>query len=311
MARALRDRERNETLQPAGAHTAGTIEVYSAGCVLCQDTLALLTREARGRSSRVVERRIADTDVPGLRALPAIAFLDAVVFEGRPNPEQATALVKREELDRRVLAHAIPNSEAMQRFARGEVQIGTAVALAREYYPVCLEFPLFLSAAISHVRDERTRVLLVGNLYEEHGDLDPARTHPALFRQYVRALGLEPDALATPLKDSPGARVVERFSTVCREGPDYRALAMLYAFETLFSPACAMVASGLRPLPLAPGATLFFDVHAVGDVAHAEQLRLALFEACGAEEEWRVAVDTASEAGRLLYHLFDSVARVS
>jgi pyrroloquinoline-quinone synthase len=237
--------------------------------------------------------------------------LDAVVFEGRPNPEQATALVKREELDRRVLAHAIPNSEAMQRFARGEVQIGTAVALAREYYPVCLEFPLFLSAAISHVRDERTRVLLVGNLYEEHGDLDPARTHPALFRQYVRALGLEPDALATPLKDSPGARVVERFSTVCREGPDYRALAMLYAFETLFSPACAMVASGLRPLPLAPGATLFFDVHAVGDVAHAEQLRLALFEACGAEEEWRVAVDTASEAGRLLYHLFDSVARVS
>jgi len=104
-------------MQPAGVHPTGTIEVYSAGCVLCQDTLALLTQAAQGRSSQVVERRVADTSVPGLRALPAIAFLDAVVFEGRPSPEQARALVKREELDRRVLAHAIPNSEAMQRFA--------------------------------------------------------------------------------------------------------------------------------------------------------------------------------------------------
>lgn len=311
MALALQDRERNDTMQPAGVHPTGTIEVYSAGCVLCQDTLALLTQAAQGRSSQVVERRVADTDVPGLRALPAIAFLDAVVFEGRASPEQARALVKREELDRRVLAHAIPNSEAMQRFARGDVQINAAIALAREYYPVCLEFPLFLAAAISHVRQERTRLLLVGNLYEEHGDLDPARTHPALFREYIRALGLEPDALATPITDSPGARVVERFRTVCREGPDYRALAMLYAFETLFSPACALVASGLRHLPLAPGAPLFFEVHAVTDVAHAEQLRVALFAACRSEEEWCVAVDTAGEASRLLYTLFDSVARVS
>ncbi len=191
------------------------------------------------------------------------------------------------------------------------MQINAAIALAREYCPVCLEFPLFLAAAISHVRQERTRLLLVGNLYEEHGDLDPARTHPALFRQYIRALGLEPDALATPITDSPGARVVERFRTVCREGPDYRALAMLYAFETLFSPACAMVVSGLRHLPLTPGAPLFFEVHAVADVAHAEQLRVALFAACRSEEEWRVAVETAGEASRLLYILFDSVARVS
>lgn len=147
-------------MQRLGTHTSGTIEVYSAGCVLCQDTLTLLTQAARERSSRVMERRVTTMDAPGLHALPAIAFVDAVVFEGRPSPEQARALVKREELDRRVLAHAIPGSEAIQRFARGDVQIGAAVALAREYYPVCLEFLLFLATAISHVRDERTRVLL-------------------------------------------------------------------------------------------------------------------------------------------------------
>ena len=216
-----------------------------------------------------------------------------------------------DELDRRILEYSVENSAAMRGFASGQIRPSATVELARQYYPVCIEFPLFLAAAISHVREERSRLLLVANLYEEHGNLDPTRTHPTLFRKYIHALGLRPQALAKAGEGSIGARVCERFSTVCREGPDYRAVAMLYAFETLFSPACAMVASGLRRLPLPEEAVVFFDVHAETDLTHAEQLRASLVEACRSEHDWSVAIETAAEAGRLLHALFDSVANAA
>lgn len=285
----------------------GTIAVYSAGCPLCQETLARVTQAAQGRARRVqvIERPIRESGAPQVRAIPAIAFANAIVFEGQPSPEQAVALVKHEELDSRVLEHSLTKSEALQHFTRVP-QMAQAMALAREYYPVSLEFPLFLSAAISHIRDERTRLLLVANLYEEHGRLDPTQTHPELFRKYIRALGMEPGAMTRSSKDSPSERLITRFSTVCQEGPDFRALAMLYAFELLFSPACALIQEGVKRLPLAPEAGVFFELHAAADVLHAEQLRLALFQAAESEEDWRVAVDTAEEAGQLLYTLFDT-----
>ncbi len=199
----------------------------------------------------------------------------------------------------------------MRRFPERQVRPAATIELARQYYPVCLEFPLFLAAAISHVRAEHPRLLLVGNLFEEHGNLDPTRTHPKLFCQYIRALGLQPQALAKVAEGSIGARVRERFSTVCREGPDYRAIAILYAFETLFSPACAMVASGLRRLDLGEEAIVFFDVHAATDLAHAEQLRASLLESCRSDNDWSVAIETAAEGARLLYTLFDSVANAA
>jgi pyrroloquinoline-quinone synthase len=216
-----------------------------------------------------------------------------------------------DELDRRVLAHSLTNSEAMRRFASGKATRAVALALAREYYPVCVEFPLFLAAAISHVRDESARLLLVANLYEEHGDLDPTRTHPALFRSYIRSLGLDPQGLGTAGDGAPGVRLARRFRAVCREGPDSRAVAMLYAFESLFSPACRMVAEGLRRMGHAEAGIEFFDVHAVADLAHAEQLRSSLRTACRSDDEWAHAIEIADEGAQLLYTLFDAVASVS
>ena len=239
----------------------------------------------------------------------APAMLESGSLESQVHAGRERAIVTSEELDERVLAHAITNSEAAQRFARGECGRAAAIAFAREYYPVCLQFPLFLAAAISHVSDEDTRLLLVANLYEEHGNLDAARTHPELFRGYIRSLDLAPEALATG--GSVGARLAQRFRTVCQEGPDYRAAAILYAFEALFSPACAMIAEGLRRMGMSDAAVTFFDVHAVADVSHAAQLRSSVAAACRTPHEWEVAVATADEGGRLLYELFDFAAATS
>ncbi len=295
-----------------------TITVYSDGCRLCTDAVAIVSRVAKGSPDAVVERRIADLDATalaqlGLRATPAIA-LDGqgVVSVGCPTEDEAALLVRRAEIDARILAHAIPTSEAIQRFAKGNTKSeATAKALASEFYPFCNEFPLFLAAAISHVHDEKSRLLLVSNLYEEHGNLDLERLHPALFRKFVKGLGLESAKLEQYDRGTPGAQASQWVTSICREGPAHRALATLYAVELLFAPCCDIIIKGLKHLHLAPESVYFWELHSGKDVEHAEQLRAGLLKACPTPEAWRESVELASDVSLMFYELFDFIARAN
>ena len=290
------------------------IEVWSDGGYLSQSALALMSEVSKGTPNRIVERRLSEASPEeieslGLRATPSITFNGAIACEGRPSQEEAVLLIKRAEIDRAILEWAVDRSDAMRKFASGEATSNSiALSLAHEFYPLCREFPLFLAAAISHVKDDESRLLLVSNLYEEHGDLDIERLHPALFRQFIRAMGLEPAVIDQITEGSPGVEAAQTLTTICRQGPAVRALATLYAIELWFGPACDMVISGLRPLALSSEGTRFFVVHSGADIVHSQQLRKALLKVCQKPDEWRLAVQTAAEASRMFFTLFDFIA---
>lgn len=204
--------------------------------------------------------------------------------------------------------NSIVESESVKTFAKG-ASLAAARRLACEFYPFCFEFPLFLAAAISHLRDERARLLLVGNLYEEHGGLDAAKIHPELFRRYMRELGLDPAAHQDGESSVLGARTAKRVTDICRHGPAHRALAALYAIELLFGPLCEELARGLSSLSLSDQAMNFFVVHSGADVVHAEQLRRALAGAIRNHADFLDALDIASEVSGLFYDLFELIAR--
>jgi pyrroloquinoline quinone (PQQ) biosynthesis protein C len=291
------------------------IEVWSDGGYLSQNALAVIAEASEGTPNRVVERRLADVlpkeiDSLGLRATPSIVFNGAIAFEGRPTAEEAAELVKRAEIDRVILDYSIPKSEAIQQFASGRApNESIALLLAREFQPFCFEFPLFLAAAISHIRDDKSRMLLVSNLYEEHGNLDLDRFHPVLFRKFMEGLGLEPEALESLDEASPGVQAAQRVTAICREGPAYRALATLYAIELLFAPTCEAIISGLRHLNLAAEAEHFWILHSGADVEHAKQLRTALLRACQSSADWSAAVELAGNIAQMFYTLFDYIGR--
>ena len=226
------------------SENSNLIEVWSDGGYLSQSALAVITEASKGTPNRVVERRIAELspkeiEALGLRATPAVMMNNSLAFEGRPSSEEAALLVKRAEIDRVILEHAVHRSAAMQRFAGGSARSDSiALSLAQEFYHLCREFPLFLAAAISHVEDDESRMLLVSNLYEEHGNLEMERLHPALFRQFIRSMGLEPAVIEKVTEGSPGLEVAQAITAVCRQGPAVRALGTLYAIELWFSPAC-------------------------------------------------------------------------
>jgi pyrroloquinoline quinone (PQQ) biosynthesis protein C len=294
-----------------------TLEVYSDGCVLCRETLGNVQQEAAWSGAKVLERRVDDVGLAGLvragvRATPSLVADGVTLGVGRLDREQALSLVKRARLNHVVLEYAIPKSDAIQRFAAGKApNERVARALATEFYAFSHEFPLFLAAAISFVKDEAARLLLVHNLYEEHGNLEMGRVHPALFRQFVRGIGLQPEALERLSSGSAGVEAARYVTSICREGPGHRALGALYVTELLFGPACEAIMAGLKQINLSAHATEFFSLHAVAEEHHKEQIWQALERICRDDEELREAIEVAADVARMFYNLFDYIARSS
>ena len=81
--------------------TTRRIEVFTAGCSLCTDTLNLVNEAVKDCGCEVIERRCPETEqcdeakAYGVRTMPTIVVDGAILFEGKPSREQAIALLRR------------------------------------------------------------------------------------------------------------------------------------------------------------------------------------------------------------------------
>jgi hypothetical protein len=78
----------------------GKIEVFTAGCSLCDDTLRLVKEAVSSCGCEVVERRCPPQQMCeegkayGVRAMPTVVVDGAIAFEGRITREQAALLTR-------------------------------------------------------------------------------------------------------------------------------------------------------------------------------------------------------------------------
>ena len=76
-----------------------TIEVFTAGCPVCRETLDLVRQTVAGCGCEVIERLCegdtccAPAQSYGVKALPTIVVDGKIALEGRPTPEQARELL--------------------------------------------------------------------------------------------------------------------------------------------------------------------------------------------------------------------------
>ena len=74
------------------------IEVFTAGCPVCEETVSLVKQAVSDCGCEVVERRCSGTECCepakryGIRAMPTVVVDGEVVFEGRLNAAQAKLL---------------------------------------------------------------------------------------------------------------------------------------------------------------------------------------------------------------------------
>ena len=76
------------------------IEVFTAGCSLCEDTLQLVRDAVSSCGCEVIERHCPPKQMCeegrayGVRAMPTVVVDGAIVFEGRITREQAALLTR-------------------------------------------------------------------------------------------------------------------------------------------------------------------------------------------------------------------------
>lgn len=76
------------------------IEVFSAGCPFCQDTLKLVRGAVAGCGCEVIERRCAGTECCaeagqyGIKTMPTVVVNGQIVFAGRISAAQAALLAR-------------------------------------------------------------------------------------------------------------------------------------------------------------------------------------------------------------------------
>lgn len=78
-----------------------TIEVFTAGCPICDETLKLVKDAVEGCGCDVIERRCTGEECCpeakgyGVKAVPTIVVDGVIAFEGRPSREWAEKMLRR------------------------------------------------------------------------------------------------------------------------------------------------------------------------------------------------------------------------
>jgi pyrroloquinoline-quinone synthase len=183
------------------------------------------------------------------------------------SPEEFLGKLKREVIGHPALRHPF-----LGRFGDGEAGEEGVRTFAIQYYRHVRVSRLYLAALISNCRDdEGLQLALAGILFDEYGHLNPEETHPALYRRFLRALGISEEEWEAPRTLPEIELYIDAHYALCRH-PDVRLGlgALGPASEWPVPPIYARLTEGLkRSAGLPDGALEIFTSHVTMDVEHA------------------------------------------
>jgi pyrroloquinoline-quinone synthase len=183
------------------------------------------------------------------------------------NPEEFLGRLKREVIGHPALVHPF-----LERFGEGDASEEGVRTFAIQYYRHVRVSRLYLAALISNCRDdEGLQLALAGILFDEYGHLNPEETHPALYRRFLRALGVNEEEWEAPRTLPEIELYIEGHYALCRH-PDIRLGlgALGPASEWPVPPIYVRLAEGLKKSAGMPEEALeIFTSHVTMDVEHA------------------------------------------
>lgn len=172
----------------------------------------------------------------------------------------------------------ILNHPFLERIASGKLTKEQLKFFTLQYSIYCAYFPRFLSAAAANVPDDRTRMPIMENLWEEHGEGKIEASHRVLFENYAKGLGLTQKDLveASPLPNTRAC--VENLLDLCEEGHFLESLGALGPGTEFFTTAEYLkILEGLRKHDVFSEEDLeFWIVHTALDEEHYSEMIDAL-----------------------------------
>lgn len=201
------------------------------------------------------------------------------------DPQEFLGRLKREVIGHPALTHPF-----LGRFGDGDTDEEGVRSFAIQYYRHVRVSRLYLAALISNCRhDERLQLALAGILFDEYGHLNPEETHPALYRRFLRALGISEEEWEAPRTLPEIELYIETHYALCRH-PDVRLGlgALGPASEWPVPPIYVRLSEGLKKSAgLADEALEIFTSHVTMDVEHARIMMEAVAPYAGDEEGQR------------------------
>jgi pyrroloquinoline-quinone synthase len=182
-------------------------------------------------------------------------------------------------LKREVIGHPALVHPFLERFGEGDVSEEGVRTFAIQYYRHVRVSRLYLAALISGCReDEKVQLALAEILFDEYGHLNPEETHPALYRRFLRALGISEEEWEAPRTLPEIELYIETHYALCRH-PDIRLGlgALGPASEWPVPPIYVRLSEGLKKSAGLPDEALeIFTSHVTMDVTHARIMMDAL-----------------------------------
>jgi pyrroloquinoline-quinone synthase len=156
-------------------------------------------------------------------------------------------------------------------WSRGELPIETLRSYAGQYYHFESNFPRYVAATYSHLRNPAERRVLLENLVDEEGR-DP--THPELWLDFAEGLGVSRRTTRSTRPSAPTRGLLSTYERLTA-GDSASALAALYSYESIFPEIAAEKSRGIRAMYgiRDPKAHEFFRVHTGADVEHSRAER--------------------------------------
>lgn len=187
---------------------------------------------------------------------------------------------------RKILEHPF-----MQRLSEGWLNERQLRYFAEQYHVYCTHFPRFLAAAAANIPDDETRMPIIENLWEEHGEGKLALSHRILYQRFAAALGLDKARLAA-VEPLPTTRICcENLLNLCMDGHFIESLGALGPGTEFFTnEEYSLIAKGLNTYSFLTSEDIYFwTVHISLDEDHYSEMVAALQPwASTAEQRYRI-----------------------
>lgn len=193
----------------------------------------------------------------------------------------------------------------------GRLTLPEVRCLAVGMYQFSKEFNRILAGIMSCCSDESVQLIILENLYEEMGEGNPTRAHPALFRHFTRELGIDDTTLETLPASHETQALIETYLNLPHQYGYLAALgAVCFASEGIVNVLYGQLQKGIAGAgSFAPESLIFFDLHIDLDGDHAAKLEAVVEPRITTAEEAKRVQRAIGAAMNARVRFFDGIDR--
>jgi hypothetical protein len=188
----------------------------------------------------------------------------------------------------------------------GRVSRATSDEFLLEFDHLVGNFPPVIALAISRL-DELGRVVLAKNLFQECGEGDVMRTHHAIYRKFLRSIGL--DYTGRSISDATRNWSSAQHEAIGHSDPA-TVVGLIASGEVLAQPALTRIFAAVQPL-YANADVEYFTTHLILEAAHVDEIAELISLQCATRDELTRMTGGFDQGLAIWHRWFNAMARTA